>query len=149
MFSPPSRMEVLYSQLDKEAFGVTKNHQYLYGRHFVIYSDHKPLMHMFGKSKSIPSVASARVQRWALTLSAYTYSINYRKGEDMCNADALSCLPLIVHPKNVPRPPETIALLEHLANVPLTASRIKSMTDRDPTLAKVKQFTETNWPTTI
>ena len=87
----------------------------------MIYSDHKPLMYIFGKSKSIPSVASTGVQRWALTLSAYTYSIKYRKGEDMCNADALSRLPLTVHPENVPRPPETIALLEHLATVPLTA----------------------------
>ena len=52
----------------------------------------------------------------------------------MCNADTLSRLPLIAHPENIPRPPETIALLEHLANVPLAASQIKSITDRDPTL---------------
>ena len=64
----------------------------------------------------------------------------------MCNADALSRL--TAHPEIVPRPPETIALLEHLANVPLAASQIKSMTDCDPTLAKVKQFTQTGWPTT-
>ena len=90
-----------YTQLNKEAlailFAVTKFHQYLYGRHFVIYSDHKPLMYISGESKSIPSVASARVQRWALTLSTYAYSIKYRKGEDMCNADALSRLPLTAH----------------------------------------------------
>ena len=72
-----------------------------------------------------------------------------QEGEDMCNANALSHLPLTAHPEIVPRPPETIALLEHLANVPLAASQIKSMTDRDPTLAKVKQFTQTGWPTTI
>ena len=87
-----------YSQLDKEAlailFGVSKFHQYLYDRHFVIYSDHKPLMYILDEAKLIPAMASARVQRWALTLSAYTYSIKYRKGGDMCNADALSRLPL-------------------------------------------------------
>ena len=142
-----------YSQLDKEAlailFGVTKFHQYLFGRRFTIYSDHKPLMYIFGESKSIPSVASARVQRWALTLSAYTYNIKYKRGKDMCNADGLSRLPLAVQPENVPTPPETIALLEHLANVPLAASQIKSMTDRDPILTKVKQFTQTNWPNTV
>ena len=59
----------------------------------------------------------------------------------MCNADALSHLPLTAHPENVPRPPETITLLECLANVTLAASQIKSMIDRDPTLAKVKQYT--------
>ena len=47
----------------------------------------------------------------------------------------LSRLPLTANPDNVPRPPETIALLEQLANFPLAASQIKSMTDRDPTLA--------------
>ena len=67
----------------------------------------------------------------------------------MCNADALSCLPLTDHPESIPKPPETIALLEHLARVPLAASQIKSMTDCDLTLAKVKQFTQTGWPTTV
>ena len=106
-------------------------------------------MYILDESKSIPSMASARMQRWALTLSAYTYSIKYRKGKDMCNADALSRLPLTDHPESIPKPPETIALLEHLASVPLAASQIKSMTDRDPTLAKVKQFVQTGWPTTV
>ena len=59
----------------------------------------------------------------------------------MCNSDRLSRLPLTVHPENVPTPPETITLLGHLANVPLVASLSKSMTDHDPTLTKVKQFT--------
>ena len=77
-----------YSQLDKEVlailFGVSKFHHYLYGRHFVIYSDHKPLMHIFNHSKAVSVVACARSQRWALTLSSYHYSIKYRKGEVTC-----------------------------------------------------------------
>ena len=67
---------------------MSKFHQYVYGRHFVIYTDHKPLMYLFDESKSIPPLASARVQRWALALSAYNYSIKYRKGDDISNADA-------------------------------------------------------------
>ena len=92
-----STVERKYSQLDKEAlailFGVSKFHHYLYGRHFIIYSDHKPLIHIFNQSKAVPVMASTRLQRWALTLSSYHYSIKYRKGSHMCNADALRRLP--------------------------------------------------------
>ena len=67
-----SPAEKRYSQLDKEAlaivFGVCKFHCYLYGRRFLLYSDHKPLIHIFGESKSVPVMASACLQRWDLTL---------------------------------------------------------------------------------
>ena len=76
--------EKRYSQLDKEAlaivFGVCKFHCYLYGRRFLLYSDHKLLIHIFGESKSVPVMASARLQRWAFTLSSYTYTIRYKRG---------------------------------------------------------------------
>jgi len=82
-----------YSQLDKEGlaivFAVKRFHQYLYGRVSKIYTDHKPLMSLFSETKCIPPLASARVQRWALTLSAYQYTIVYRAGKDNANADAL------------------------------------------------------------
>ena len=41
-------------------------------------------------------MASARVQRWALTLSAYNYKVQYVPGQDHANADMLSHLPLPV-----------------------------------------------------
>ena len=64
-----------YAQLDKEAlaiiFDVKKFHQYLFGRRFMIYSDHKPPQHLFNETKPVPAMASARIQRWALTLGTY------------------------------------------------------------------------------
>ena len=46
-----SIVEQKHSQLDKEAlailFGVRKFHHYLYGRYFIIYSNHKPPMYTF------------------------------------------------------------------------------------------------------
>ena len=66
-----------YSQIDIEAlaivFGVKHFHQYLFGHQFTIKSDHKPLQYLLGEKKGIPSIASTRLQRWALTLSAYNY----------------------------------------------------------------------------
>ena len=53
-----------YSKLDKEAlamvFGVCKFHQYLYGRDFEIYTDHKPLVHMLGAEKGVNSMCCRR-----------------------------------------------------------------------------------------
>ena len=89
-----SQAEKNYSQVEKEGltvvFGVTKFHRYLYGQHFIIESDHQLLTTLFGASKAIPPLASSRIQRWALTLSAYRYSIRYKAGKSLGNADALS-----------------------------------------------------------
>ena len=74
-----SPSEQNYAQIEKEAlslvFGVKKFHQYVYGRHFNLITDHKPLTAILGPKKGVPSLAAARMQRWALLLSAYTYSI--------------------------------------------------------------------------
>ncbi len=70
--------EKKYSQLDKEGlaivYGVKKFHNYLHGRPFTIESDHQPLSYLFSEKKGTPILASARIQRWALTLGAYRYS---------------------------------------------------------------------------
>ena len=93
-----TKAESNYSHLDKEAlaiiFGVKKFHQYLHGRHFSIKTDHKPLTHIFNETRATLSMASGHIQRWALTLGGYDYSIQYREGKNMANADALSRLPL-------------------------------------------------------
>lgn len=58
-------IEHRYSQVEKEAlaivFGVKKFHNFLYGRSFVIESDHQPLSFIFKKNKGIPQMASSRV----------------------------------------------------------------------------------------
>ena len=75
-----------YAQLEKEAlsiiFGIKKFHNYLYGRKFIIESYHKPLFFLFSEKKGIPQMASARIQRWALTLSAYQYTSSQVRNQD-------------------------------------------------------------------
>ncbi len=86
-----------YAQLEKEAlalvFGTKKFHQYLYG---TLITDHKPLTAIFGPKKGIPSLAAARLQRWAIFLSGYDYNIQFKPTQAHSNADALSRLPLPV-----------------------------------------------------
>ena len=91
-------------------------------------------------------MASARLQRWSLLLGAYHYCIQNKSGLAHANADALSWLPLRSSPVQVPLPPETIQLTEHLNSTPVTASRIWTLTGRNPLLSKVKQFVQQGWP---
>lgn len=144
-----------YSQLEKEAlaiiFAVKKLRQYLVGRRFTIYSDHKPLQHLFGETKQVPLMAASRIQRWALTLSEYDYSIHYRPGSKICNADALSRLPLPIAPVNSNIPPvsDVNLVLNHLSSTLITASEIKSLTEKHPTLSRVYHFILHGWPSQV
>ena len=108
--------EKKYAQLEKEGlaiiFGVKKFNDFLLGRKFTISSDHKPLQHLFSESRPVPPLASARIQRWALTLGAYDYSIAYRPGEQLANADSLSRLPLPESPSQIPQAAEVILMME-------------------------------------
>lgn len=130
-------------------FAVKRFHQYLYGHPFTIFTDHKPLTGLFSESKGIPSMASARVQRWALTLSAYQYKIVYRAGSENANADAFSRLPLADTPSDPSLPPETVFLLDRLSQSPVTVKQIQMWTDRDPVLAQVKRWVMLGWPVSV
>ncbi|XP_054275129.1 uncharacterized protein K02A2.6-like [Macrosteles quadrilineatus] len=155
-----SASEKNYSQLHKEAlaliFGVKKFHKYIYGRtNCILQSDHQPLAAIFGSKRGVPSLAAARLQRWALILSAYNFEVKYRKGSSLPHADALSRLPL---PEN-----ETLELDEnYISHVescvremnffnsgsddsPITSLEIGQLTDKDPLLSKVRDFVLYGW----
>ncbi|KAM7286060.1 uncharacterized protein ISCGN_032945 [Ixodes scapularis] len=138
-----------YAQIDKEGlavvFGVKRFHQYLAGRDFTVVTDHKPLLGLFNTEKRVPEVLSPRMLRWILLLGAYNYRIQYRRGEDNSNADALSRLP-IVGDEDEPQPPGDVLLLEAVEYAPLQAADIARMTKEDCILAKVKDWILSGWP---
>ena len=121
----------------------------MYGRQFTLHSNHKPLIHIFSEIKSVPVMASCRLQRWALKLSSYSYSIKFKKGSLHSNADALSRLPISDHPAEVSMVPKVIASLEQLSTVPLTATKVQTFTSRNPVLAKVRHFVCSGWPLSL
>ena len=93
-----SKSERNYAQLEKEAlslvYGVQHFHRYLYGRCFTLVTDHKLLTTILSPCKGTPSLAAARLQRWAIILSAYWYQIEYKCTKDHRNADGLSRMPI-------------------------------------------------------
>ena len=117
----------------------------MFGRRFTLCTDHKPLQSLLNESKAIPTIASARIQRWALTLSMYEYTIKFKSGAANGNADALSRLPLPDTPAETPMPSELVLLLEHLSTGPLTAVQIKTMTRKDPILSRVYMHILHGW----
>ncbi|CAC5416660.1 Uncharacterized protein K02A2.6 [Mytilus coruscus] len=112
---------------------------------FTIYTDHKPLIGLFNENKCIPPMAAARIQRWALTLSAYEYKIVYKEGKKNSNADALSRLPLNREGKTEV-PAEMIMLMDHMDSTPVTAQQIKAWTRKDPILGQITNYVLKGWP---
>ena len=124
-----SSAERSYSQIEKETlacvFGVKKFHSYIYGRKFSLITDHKPLLTLLHEHHSIPTTTSNRIQRWALTLSMYEYSIAFKQSSAHANTDALSRLPLQVTSVDPPIPSETVLVLEQLSESPISVSQIR------------------------
>ena len=136
-----STAERNYSQLEREALaiiiGVVRLHQYLLRRHFVIYTNHKPLL-TFSPDKILPPVAAALVLCWSLILAGYQYKMLFRKGTEHGNIDVLSRLPLpSSSADDQERPSDIILLIDDMPEPPCSAEDLREATRRDPVLAKV------------
>ena len=95
-----TKAERNYSQIEKEAlaivWAVKKFHRYIYAREYQLITDHKPLTYLFGEHKDIPEMGASRLQRWAILLMSYKYTIKYRETKKHSNADMCSRYPLKV-----------------------------------------------------
>ena len=95
-------------------------------------------MYLLGEHKAIPVMASARVHRWAITLSAYQYTIRYKPGSEMCNADALSRVPVPADTSlEECLPNNLIGLIDLMSTTPLSADLVSKYTRCDPVLSRV------------
>ena len=148
-----SQAERNYAQIEREAlaliFGVKKFNQYLYGRQFTLVTDHRPLCKLFGHKEEVRPLAAARMQRWALILSAYTYKIEYVPGSNNQCADCLSRLPqsaTAVHPAEKGNKVHAMSI----DNLPITAKLIANKTAKDTVLARLSTcIRHGTWPSPL
>ncbi|MDA8032443.1 MAG: Ty3/Gypsy family RNase HI domain-containing protein, partial [Alphaproteobacteria bacterium] len=142
-----------YPQIEKEAlalvFGVKRFHQYLYGRKFCLITDHKPLTTILASDQAIPSLSAARLQRWAILLSAYRYDIRFRRTQDHANADGLSRLPVSVPPGEEFSSVAACFNLAQINSLPVTAGAVATATRQDPLLSKVLLYLRQGWPASV
>ena len=124
-------------------FGVKKFHQFLYGRKFTLVTDHQPLLTILGPKTAIPPLAAARLQRWAVVLSAYDYQIEYRSSAKHSNCDALSRLPQ--EDSKIGGESEIYSLSAIDKDFPITAMDIGKATLQDPVLRKVHDWVMMGW----
>ncbi|XP_055522952.1 uncharacterized protein K02A2.6-like [Wyeomyia smithii] len=150
--------ESKYSQIEKEGlaliFAVTKFHRILFGRHFILETDHKPLLTIFGSKKGIPIYTANRLQRWALTLLLYDFDIRHVSTDNFGHADILSRL---INRHIQPQEEFVIATMEleqvvknvaseALTALPLSFQQIVAATADDDNLRQVIQFIKNGWP---
>ena len=80
--------ECNYATVEKEClatvWGIQKFERYLYGRHFLLETDHQPLN---GLQRN---PTNARLMRWSLQLQQYSFTVRVIQGKNNHGADYLS-----------------------------------------------------------
>ena len=138
--------EQRYSCIEREmlsiVFGLQRFHTYLYGRSFIVITDHKPLLMIIDKPLSS---APPRLQRMLVKLQGYKFKIEHCPGKQNQLADSLSRLP---SPSNK----QSIDLDIHVDLVQFSTAKITNLqreTLLDPELNCLRDTVITGWPNTI
>ncbi|XP_043202462.1 uncharacterized protein K02A2.6-like [Amphibalanus amphitrite] len=166
-----------YPMVEKEAlavsFAVKRFGQFLYGRRWTLVTDNRALSRILCPERELPTLAAARLQRYALQLAAFTYDVELRPSENMHLADSLSRMAVPGRPL---RPSEDMHLADSLSRmaVPggevepadaeddtsggsyllfmdgvapvLTAKQLAAATRRDRVLSRVLTYVHSGWP---
>lgn len=153
--------EQRYPQIDKEALAIVwacqKFFNYLYARHFILYTDHKPLTQIFHPEKSLPVLCISRMANYADYLAHFNYEIKFKPTKANANADYCSRAPLPITHDAVHRitfqEGEEVEVTEldsfdtfivnQINQFPVRAEQIAKETRKDSHLGKIIQLLET------
>lgn len=141
-------VEQRYSQIEKEllarVFGLEHNHQYVYGRHVVLWTDHKPLVSIHKKPLAS---APKRLQRLLLRLQQYDVEFRYQPGPEMHLADTLSRAYLKTYERSCAEvEAEKICAVQFLPMSEPQLKEIQKETASDTTLQILKKVILNGWP---
>jgi len=151
-----SKAEKNYSQIDKEALGIVWGVQrffyYLYARKFTLLTDHKPLLYIFGPTKTVSKLCISRLNHYTEFLNNFVYDIRYKNTAEHANADALSRLISPVARKSreeseVYKFALTIKqIITDEQEFPVSAAEIAAATLKDASLAPLLPFLKLGKP---
>ena len=139
--------ETRYATIEKEmlavVFSLEKWHQFTFGRHVIINSDHKPLESIIKKPLDR---APRRLQGMLLRCMAYDTEIRYTPGSTMHLADMMSraYLPLTVQ-ENLDEF-EGVNAVKFLPMREEKVQQVRQATEKDATLQMLKEVILQGWP---
>lgn len=143
-----------YSQIEKELlacwFGATRFYQYVFGKKFIIETDHKPLISIIKKPLYL---TPPRLQRMLMQLKKYNFELVYKPGKKLIVADTLSRAFGLnkEFDENLDFDIESeICAVELSLNITdHKKQEIKNLTLKDSELSQLKNFLEQGWPKSI
>ena len=142
-----SKAERRWPAYDKElwaiVWAVRHFRQYLAATKFTVLTDHKPLKNV-PKSINVDGDATGRRGRWAIELSTYDFVVEYRKGSDNGNADALSRPVTDVTDSTAGTETKELLTANHKGgreDIPLEKLQLEQ--ELDPLLGEVRKWLET------
>lgn len=141
--------ETRYANIEKELlailFGLERFHQYTYGKHVIVESDHKPLEAIVKKPLAN---TPPRLQRMLLRLQTYDFSVNYKHGKLLVIPDMLSRAYIKDNRDNMSDDIECFVNMV-IQNKPVSDSKleqIKHESKHDVVMSKLKDVIRDGWP---
>ena len=140
--------ETRYANIEREllavVYGCEKFHSYLYGRSFVIKTDHRPLEQIH--KKNLTQAPPRLKKKMLLRLQPYNCDIKYIPGKEMVTADALSRL----SPLDEFEVPDMKVKVHHLIRItPAKMQELKDETTKDQTLQLLSRQVMQSWPDNV
>lgn len=130
-----NKAECRYPTIEKELLAIIWSvkyfRPYLYGRKFIIETDHRPLVYLYNLTDP-----SSRLLKFRLLLEEYDYKVVYVKGRDNVAADALSRIEMDSQ--------EFKVMNEHVMSVLTRAQRNKLLEKRSDN-SPVLNSSRNNW----